>query len=159
MPVLEQNVGRLDVAMDDAMLMRVRERVGHLAYDSHRIPDGKFALALEPALERFARDERHDVVEQSVLEAGSDYRKDVWMLKVRRDLGLALETSRSYLAGDIRRQDLDDHLPMQRVVDRQEEPAHPAARELPLYGITVGEGGLQLLEKIRHGARRLQHRV
>src|SRR5688572_10363844 len=128
--------------MYDAMLMRVGERVRHLAYDSHRIANGKLALALEPALERFAGDERHDVVEQSFLEAGSDYRQAARMLKMRSHLGLALDASGTSLAGDIRRQQLHDHLTVQRVVDRQEPPAHPAARELPLHGVTVGEGGL-----------------
>ena len=47
-PAAQENVVRLDVAVDHAVAMRVVERVGHLARDGQRVGDGQLALAIEP---------------------------------------------------------------------------------------------------------------
>ena len=65
-PVVQQDVLRLDVAMHDAAAVRVLERVGDFARDAHRVVDGQLLFALEPLAQRFARDERHHVVQQLV---------------------------------------------------------------------------------------------
>ena len=55
-PVLQQDVLRLDVAMDDAVPVRVVERVGDLARDARRASSiGQLPLALEPRAQRLAR--------------------------------------------------------------------------------------------------------
>ena len=48
----EQDVLRLDVAVHDAVAVRVVERVGHLARDAERLVDRQLPLAVEPVAER-----------------------------------------------------------------------------------------------------------
>jgi len=44
---VQQDVLRLDVAVDDAVRVRLAERVGDLARDAQRLVDRKLALAVE----------------------------------------------------------------------------------------------------------------
>jgi len=44
-PLVEENVRRLDVAMEDAVLMRVIERAGYVACDRQRIREGELTFA------------------------------------------------------------------------------------------------------------------
>ena len=48
---LEQDVLGLDVAMDDAMLVRVAERVGHLTSDPQGIVERELLLAAQSVAE------------------------------------------------------------------------------------------------------------
>ena len=52
--------------MDDAVLVRVLQRVGDLPANAQRVVDGKLLLALELVAQRLARDERHDVEHRAV---------------------------------------------------------------------------------------------
>ena len=53
-PALEEDVLRLDVAVHDALPMRIRQRVGHLAGDGDRLLDGQLRLAVDPGAQRLA---------------------------------------------------------------------------------------------------------
>ena len=55
----EQNVVRLDVAMDDAAAVRVDERARDVLEDAHRFAHGERA-ARQSRAQRLALDERHD---------------------------------------------------------------------------------------------------
>ena len=50
-----QDVVRLDVAMDDAALVRVGERVGHVAQDPPRLVDREHAVLVQALREVVAR--------------------------------------------------------------------------------------------------------
>ena len=68
--LVQQDVLRLDVAVDHALQVRVMERGGDLPDDADRLVDRELPLAGEPLPQRLARDEGHDVVEQ-VAPAGA----------------------------------------------------------------------------------------
>ncbi len=53
--VVQQNVLGLDVAMDDAVPMRVVERACYFARDAHCVGDRKLTLAVEPSREGIRR--------------------------------------------------------------------------------------------------------
>ena len=65
----EQDVRRFHVAMDHSLLVRERQRVGHLAQQAQRLGPRERAAALEPVAQRLAIDIRHDIIEQSVARA------------------------------------------------------------------------------------------
>ena len=104
---LQQNVLGLDVAMNDAQLVRVAERVGDLARDANRVVHRKLLLALEPRAQRLAGDERHHVVQQSVGVAGVEQRQDVRMLQPRGRPDLAQKALAAERRAEIGVQDLD----------------------------------------------------
>ena len=74
------------------------------------------------------------------------------MLQLRRDLDLLLESGRAHLARQLGRQHLDHHLPVQRSLRRDEQPAHPAPTQLTLEHVHVAERRLKLCreEQIVH---------
>ena len=53
---VDQDVGRLHVAVHHAVRVRVRQRVGHLADDRDDVGERQPSLALEPLLQRLALD-------------------------------------------------------------------------------------------------------
>ena len=82
-PVTQQDVLRLDVAMDHAQPVGVAEGIGHLASDGDGVVDRELSFALEPVPQRLARHERHHVVQQAVGLAAVEERQDVRMLESR----------------------------------------------------------------------------
>ena len=80
--VREQDVLGLDVAVDDALLVGVPERVGDLAGDPDGVVDRQLRLPVEPVAQRLALDERHDVVEEAVGLARVVQRQDVRVLSL-----------------------------------------------------------------------------
>src|SRR5688572_26985819 len=113
MPVLEENVLRLDVAMNDALSVRERERIRDLAYQTQRRRGIELSLAVHAMAQRLTRGERHDVVQQAVASAGREDGQDVGMLQSRGELHLLLETGGTDFARQLRREHLDDDLPVQ----------------------------------------------
>ena len=79
--VVQQDVLGLDVAVDDAVAVRVVERGGDLGGDAHGVRDGEVLLALQPVAQRFPFHERHDVVRGAVHLAAVDEAEDVGMLQ------------------------------------------------------------------------------
>ncbi len=90
----QQDVARLDVPMDHALVMGVRQRFAHVAGDAHGLVDFEMSLAIEPVPQRLAVDERHHVVELPVGGAGVVHRHDVGMGEAGRDLDLAQKALR-----------------------------------------------------------------
>ena len=68
-PVVQEDVLRLDVAMDHAVAVRVVECVSHFARDAHRFVHTELRLAVELRTQRLALDVRHHVKEEAVCRA------------------------------------------------------------------------------------------
>jgi len=60
-PSWNSTFARLDVAMNDAVAVRVVERGSNLSRDSNRISNPELLLAIEPVAECFSFDVRHHV--------------------------------------------------------------------------------------------------
>ena len=110
MPVLNQNVLGLDVAVHHALAVCVVERVGHLAGQLYGRDDGQHALALQPVAQRLALDEGHDVVEEAVRLAGVVERDDVRVREAGGDFDLEEEALGAERSGKLGPQHLDGHV-------------------------------------------------
>ncbi len=126
----KENVVRLDVAVDDALLVRHGQRVGHVADDAHRFRDGEFPLARQLGAERFALDEGHDVEEEVALAPGGQEGDDVRMLQAGGESHLTLEALDAHGGGGLRGEDLHDHLALDLHLFGEEDATHPAPAEL-----------------------------
>ena len=100
-PRLYQNVLGFDVAVHDAFLMRVGQRIGHLARDLEGVWKGELRLVLEPLAQGFPRDVRHDVVKVAVRLPGVIQRKNVGMGEARDDLDLTQEPLAAHGEGEL----------------------------------------------------------
>jgi len=95
MAVVQQHVLRLDVAMHDAVAMRVLERVGDLRGNADRVVDRELPFAVEPRAQRLSFDERHYIEQLAADAARIEERKNVRMLKTSGELDLLDESLRS----------------------------------------------------------------
>src|SRR4029078_1353377 len=99
-----QNVLRLDVSMDDTLLMCEAESICHLAKEPHTFRDRQLPVALEFPAQGFAAIERHDVECQPIAHAGGNDGQNVRMLQPRRYLALPAKTRKHHRARQVRRQ-------------------------------------------------------
>src|SRR5690606_38328034 len=98
----QQDVGWLDVAVDDAALVRIRQRFGDFAGEAHRLRHRQLLLARQPGRQRFALDQRHYVIEDSVTRARVVHRQDMRVTETGGDLDLAQEALRAERLGQLR---------------------------------------------------------
>ena len=146
----QQDVLGLDIAVDHPLGVRLRERVGDLVQDPHRVGDGQPAFARQPVPQRLPRHERHDVEQQVVSRAGRQDGEDVGMLQVRGELDLLLEPRGAHFARELGWEQLDDNLAVQRRLGREEQATHAAAAQLLLDPVRVAERGLEASQQVTH---------
>src|SRR5213079_2920177 len=89
--------------------------------------------------------------------------QDVWVREARRDFDLAEEPLRTERGSELGLQHLDGDLAMVLQVLGEIDRRHPAAAQLSLDQVTVGECRLERREHVRHAAARswvwLNHRT
>jgi hypothetical protein len=77
----QQDVSRLDVAVDDTLAMGMVQRISHLSCDLHRVNGRKFSFSGQPVAERFTGDIRHHIEQEAFDLAGIMERQDVRVLQ------------------------------------------------------------------------------
>src|SRR5688572_10008928 len=142
---MQQNVLRLDVPVNDAVAVRILERVSHFAGDPQRVVYRELLLARDPVAERLAFHEWHDVEDGPLDLTGIEERKNVRMLQVRRGLDLGEKPLSANYRGKLRPQHLESDLAVVAQVVRQIDVRHSPCAQFPLYGIASREGGVQLV--------------
>jgi hypothetical protein len=147
---LEQDVLRLDVAVDDALPVGIRERRRRPARDPDRLEDREGAVPGEPLAQRFPRDPRHHVIEDPVGVAGVVEREDVRMGEARGGADLEEEPLRPEGRGEPRPEHLERDAAVMAEVVREVHRGRAAAAELALDRVPPGQGGLQALHPLRH---------
>lgn len=89
--IVHQHVGWLDVAVDDEVAVRVRDRAADLQEQAHDCPCVR-RVRIAPAIDAFALHQRHRQPAGAVVgHARVDQRGGVGMVEAGQDLGLALE--------------------------------------------------------------------
>ena len=144
----DEHVVRLDVAVDDAALVRVGERLRHVAQDADDFADGERAVG-EARAQRFAVDERHRVEGESVRIARGQHRDDVRVLQRRDRLDLALEALDADPLRQFGRQHLDDDPPLEPQFLGDEHARHAAAAEFALERVAAAQRRLELVAQVR----------
>ena len=153
LPVAQQNVLGLDVAVDDAVAVRVVERQRCLARDAHRLANRQLSLARHPVAERLALHERHRVPELTARVARVVDGQDVRMLKLGSEFDLALESLGTERRGEIGEQDLEGDRPVALFVDGEIHCRHAAATELSIDAVPSGEALAKAFDGIGHSAK------
>jgi len=150
---IEQDVGRLDIAMDHVAAVGIAQRVGHLPRDLQRIGDGQLPLAIEALAQGLALDVRHDVVDQAVHLVGVVQRKDVGMVQAGGDLDLVQEPGGADFLRQVGPQHLDRDVTIVLEVVGEKDTRHPALAQLALEAVPRGQGVAQSFKKLGHVRR------
>ena len=146
----EEDVLRLDVAVNDALGVGERERVGGVARDLECRFERQPSLPQQPMSERLSLDVGHDVVEQPVDFAGREDRDDVRMAEVRREVHLSNEPLPQETGGYLGIQHFDRHPAMRMLLHRQEHPGHATGADLALDVVAGSETLAQGVEHVEH---------
>ena len=149
---MEEDVFRLDVAVDDAVAVRVVERVGDLGGDPQRVLDRELLLAIQPVAQRLAVDERHDVEHRAVHLSRVVQGEDVRMLQVGGGADLGEEPRAADDRGELGLEDLHGDLAVVPEVVGEEDGGHPPRADLALDAVSVRERGGEERAGIRHQA-------
>ena len=133
---LQQDVLRLDVAMDHTPLVRVVQRVGHLPRDMQCVLERQLPVAQQTSAQRLTLDVRHDVVEHAGRFPGVVHREDVGVIERGGDLDLALEALRSEPRGEFGSDHLDGHSAAVLQVLGEMNRRHPPFAQAALQPVT-----------------------
>ena len=129
---VEEDVARLDVAVDDPLVVRQREGAGHVADRRQHVERPEGAGALEDGVERVAREQLHHQEGRAVLGvADVEHVDDARVADAPADAGLGEEAldGGGILGGDAGSHHLDGDLAAEGVVDRSPDDSHPALPE------------------------------
>jgi hypothetical protein len=142
---VQQDVLRLDVAVDDVALVRVLERARHRLGNMDRLVDFELALEVQAGAQRLPFDVRHHVIEKRVRFAGVEERQDVRVLKRRGGLDLGDEALGADHGGELGSQHLHrDLAPVLQIVGEVYR-GHAARAELRVQLVAVGERAAKAL--------------
>ncbi len=141
---VDQDVLGLDVAVDDAAVVRGAQRAGDLDRVGDRLGDRQAAQAADALLERLALDVlEHDVgrrVAVVALLAGVDDLDDVRVVELGHGAGLAAEALQLVgVAGRLAMHQLDRDRPLEHGVERPVDRRHAAGADLGVEAVAIRE--------------------
>ena len=136
-PVGEQDVLGLDVAVDQAVVVRMAQRARHLPGKPQRLVQRQLTLACEAGTQRFPLDVGHHIEEVVAGRAGVEERNDVRMIQPGRDLDLAQESILADGRHQRRFHQLDGDEPIVFDVLGEVDSRHPAAADFADHAIAA----------------------
>ena len=153
--IVQQDVLRFDVAMDDVMPVGVVQRIQHLPRDPDRLADGELAFPVEPVPERLAVHEGHRVPQPAVALPGVEQPEDMGVLKVGGRSDLPQEPLGPDDGGELGAKHLERHLAVVAEVVGQVHVGHSPRAEGALDAIALGQRDGECREWIGHVCRKL----
>ena len=148
--LLQQDVFRLDVAVDHLEPVGVGERAGDGTSDAKRHVERERTFALEPVAERLAAGVRHHEVQQAVTFAGIVQRQDLGVGQAGGDPDLPQEALRLVTGRGIGTKHLDGHFAGVLHILRQVDRGRSAPSDLLFDQVAVAEGGAQSAGDVGH---------
>ena len=128
--LVEQDVGRLQVAVDHAALVGVFDRLGDLRHQLGRLAGRQRAVG-QPLREALPFDETHGEIMLPLVLADLVDRHDPGMIEIGGRLGLGVEAADVGLVGELAGEDhLERDGPVEADLPGLEDDAHAAAGEL-----------------------------
>ena len=131
--VVDDDVVRLDITVDDVAIVRVSERFGDFSQNATHLYGWHWTVLLQAHAEVVALDVRHDEVDEIVALFDGVDRNDVRVIQLGRGLGFAQESLTNVGAeAQLRRQHFDRDLALQPFVTRAVHDAHAATTHFVL---------------------------
>jgi hypothetical protein len=154
LPVVDQHVLWLDVAVDHALAVCVVQRARHALGQRDGVFDVQLLFMIQLVAERLPLDIRHHVVQERLRLAGVVQRQDMRMLQVRRHLDLRQEPLGTDHGGQLRSKHLEGHLAVVLDVMGEIHGGHPAGPELVLDHVAIDDRNLESFGDSSHQSQR-----
>ena len=146
----DQDVGGLDVPVDEAARMGGIEGVSDTRQEAHDPAWSEGPLAADEGIEVGAFDVAHGQEQLAVGLAGFEDGHDIGVVDRRGKARFGQEPGTELgVGGDLRGQQLERHLALERFLCRQPDRAHTAATEQSLESIACQDGARN---DLRHGS-------
>ena len=139
MPTVQQDVLRLDVAVDHPETVRVTQRVGHLTGNANGRIDGQLPLAVEARAQRFTGHQRHHVVQQRIRFTGIEQRQDMRVLQLGSRAHFAEEAFAAERHPEVGVEHLDGDVPLMAEIVREADGGHAALTQLAFKAVAVAQ--------------------
>jgi hypothetical protein len=136
---LQEDVLGLDVAMDDALGVRVVQRISNLPSDCNGVFNRQLCFAGQSRSQGLARHQRHDVIQLAFRLAAVEQRENVRMLQSRGGPNLTQEPFDAEGLAQARMQHLDRHVTIVPDIVCEIHGRHATRTDLALNAIAVGE--------------------
>ncbi len=146
---LEQHVLRLDVAVDDAVLVGINERLRHVPEDAQGLAHGERS-ARELHSQRFAVGERHHIKQKSIGRAAVEQRQNVRMLQRRGGLDFLHEALGAEHRREFGLEQLERDFAIVLQVLGAIDACHAALAEVAEDAIAASEGGVEAVGLLGH---------
>jgi hypothetical protein len=137
----EQDVLRLDVAVDDAVPVGIPQRLRHFMGDPHGLGQRELGLARQPLPQRLPVHERHGEPEMAGRLAGIVHGEDVRVVETRSQLDLPKEPLGAQRLRQLGMENLQGDRTVVPEIASEVDRSHAAAPELALDDVAVGQGG------------------
>jgi hypothetical protein len=144
----QQDVGRLDITVDNVLTVRVAQGTADFPYDVQGFAQRQRALPRNASPEGLPLHVRHDVVQQSVGITGIVQRNDVGVVEAGGSVDLPQEPLGTQRGREFGPQDLDRHRPTVLEVLGEIHDGHPATPDLALDRVAVANCSLEAVEEL-----------
>ena len=147
-PLVEEDVRRLDVAVDHALRVRVGERPRDFPHHPRHFARWQRAARCDPLRERSPIDVRHHDEDEAVDLLDGVNRDDVRMREPGGSTRLAHEPfAEVRVVGELRRQELDGNLTIEPHLACEVHDSHSAPAELAVKRVSADDGLLECDEQ------------
>ncbi len=148
--LVEEDIARLQVAVDDALGVRGVEAARHLLDDAQDFAVLQRAVAAQSVGQRAAGHQPHHQVELAVILAVIVNRHDGGMLDHGDGLGLALEAcAQAFVQVQVSGQQLDSDLAFEAWIESAIDAGHSAAAQLRADFVTADGGRWHTMTQVR----------
>lgn len=140
-PIRQQDVFGLDVAMDHTVAVGVVQRIGHFAGNADGVVHRELTLTLQSCAQRLARDHGHHIVEEAVGLSRIEQRQNMGVLESRRGSDLGEKAFGAQHGAEVVVEHLDGHVARMAEVLGEIDRGHAALAELALDAVAIRDGG------------------
>ena len=151
LPLVEQDVLGLDVAVDHVLAVCIIECTRHFARDADGVGDRQLPFTFQARAQRFAGDQRHHVVQQPVGLAAVEQRQNVRMLQAGGGADLGEKSFAAERRAQVGMQHFDRDITIVLEVVREIHGGHAAGAELAGDSVAVDEGDHEAIGHGGHG--------
>ena len=144
----EQDVLRLDVAVDDAVLVRKAHRLDDLLCNAHSLFHRELRLTIQSLPQRLTVDKRHRVEGQVADHSRLDHVRDARVIEVRGEFDLAEEALLGDYARELWPKDFYRRVLTAARIRAQVDCRHPTVTELPLDTVVVAEHAMSVSDRV-----------